>query len=394
MRVVHVNYDAAHTGGASIAMLRIHSALRLAGIDSIVACRALPDDPYSLLYKMSVTCRCKEFAFKVFQKITHGVCHSTGVVCNGMADFVNTLKPDIVQLHWLQLNTIGVRQLLKINCPIVWFTHDLWPMSGLNAHPETDWFKKGAPEGFWDKLSWSNKKEVVEKLGRRLTVVSPSEWAMKEAEGSIVFRNTKCYCIHCPVSELWIRAGKHLAQTTKPRNEKFTILFGATSGTQSKIKGWDRLIAAVKKLPQHERKLIRIFVFGETAENRIEGDVPVTFLGILNEQQLISQYFRADLFAFPSRRETWGQTKVESLCCGTPVITFNETACANGIRHKENGWISPEDDIDDYSHGLSWFIAHWMSGQCLKLEDEYKPYSGQAIANQWIDLYMSLLRGN
>ena len=70
MRVVHINYDAAHTGGASIAMLRIHAALRTAGVDSIIACRAFPDDHYSHLYKLPVARRCGKIAFKIFEKIT------------------------------------------------------------------------------------------------------------------------------------------------------------------------------------------------------------------------------------------------------------------------------------------------------------------------------------
>ena len=391
MRVVHINYDAAHTGGASIAMLRIHAALRTAGVDSIIACRAFPDDHYSHLYKLPVARRCGEIAFKMFQKITQGVCHSTGLICNGMSDFVNSLKPDIVQLHWLQLNTIGIKELLNINCPIVWFTHDLWPMSGLDACPETDRFKKGPPEDFWDKLVWRNKKEVVEKLGNRLTVVSSSEWAMKEAKESVIFRNTNCRCIHCPVSESLIRADEDETMSIRPFGEKFKILFGSTSGTLSRIKGWDRLIAAIEKLSADERKLIQIFVFGEMAENRIEGGVPVTFLGKLDEEALILQYRGADLFAFPSRRETWGQTKIEALCCGTPVIAFDETACANGIRNKENGWVSPPGDIDDYARGLSWFISNWRSGKRLKLANEYQPYSAQVIAKQWMELYNSLV---
>ena len=331
MRVVHINYDATHLGGASIAMLRIHAALRSVGVDSIIACRALPDDPFSVLYKLPLAYRCREFAFKVFQKVTQGGCPSTGVLCNGMAEFVNLLKPDIVQLHWLQLNTIGIKELLKFNCPIVWVAHDFWPMSGLDGYPKTDWFKKGSSEDFWNKLAWRNKKEVVESLGDRLTVVSPSEWAMKEAKESVVFRNINCRCIHCPVSESLIKASKDFSMMARPREGKFKILFGSTSGTHSRLKGWDRLIAAIGKLTSDERKLIQILVFGETAENRIEGGVPVTFLGKLDEEMLISQYHGADLFAFPSRRETWGQTKVEALCCGTPVIAFDETACANGI---------------------------------------------------------------
>ena len=111
-----------------------------------------------------------EFLAKVAMKLLFGHCYSTGLLVNGMADFVNSLHPDIVQLHWLQLNTVGIRELEKIHAPIVWFTHDLWPMSGVEPYPADEWYKNGAPKGSWiNRKAWEEKRwDECAAIGSRL----------------------------------------------------------------------------------------------------------------------------------------------------------------------------------------------------------------------------------
>ena len=141
MRVVHLNYYGAKYGGASIAMFRIIEAQRKVGIDSVVVCRTLSQEKSVCKYEPSIFRRGEEFFSKVAMKLLFGHCYSTGLLVNGMADFVNSLHPDIVQLHWVQLNTVGIRELERITAPIVWFTHDLWPMSGVEPYPADEWYK-------------------------------------------------------------------------------------------------------------------------------------------------------------------------------------------------------------------------------------------------------------
>jgi len=49
----------------------------------------------------------------------------------------------------------------------------------------------------------------------------------------------------------------------------------------------------------------------------------VHFLGALRGRELASAYASADVFAFPSRTDTFGLVMIEALACGTPVAAYS-----------------------------------------------------------------------
>ena len=64
-------------------------------------------------------------------------------------------------------------------------------------------------------------------------------------------------------------------------------------------------------------------------------DVPVTFTGYLSGDMLADAYASADIFAFPSRTETFGQAVLEAMASGLPVVgLLSEGVCdlvTNGL---------------------------------------------------------------
>lgn len=357
MRVVHINFDATGWGGASIAMYRIHTAMRRQGIDSIIACREDPKWPDARQLPMGRGRRIVVFGSRVLMKLAYGHVYRSCLVKTGMADFVNSMNPDKVVLHWLHIDAIGLREIPKIKAPIEWWLHDLWPMSGTVPYPETEWFKKGEPSENWvSRRSWRLKCETVRRIKDRLTVVGPSEWVCKEARESVVFRGATVSHEPYPMDPDF--AAEAARQERCLSRDRFVILFGAVGGTQNSIKGFDRLMAAVAILPQEIKPRIQINVFGETHADEIRDGVKLHYLGELKgSRSLVAAYKSAHVFAFPSRRETWGQVKSEALLCGCPVVAFDETACAEGVRHEENGWIARPDDWKDFAQGLLYFMV-------------------------------------
>src|SRR5881397_28210 len=56
--------------------------------------------------------------------------------------------------------------------------------------------------------------------------------------------------------------------------------------------------------------------------------LPVTFTGYLRNEELARAYASADLFAFPSCTETFGQVVLEAMASGLPVVgLFSEGVC-------------------------------------------------------------------
>lgn len=65
----------------------------------------------------------------------------------------------------------------------------------------------------------------------------------------------------------------------------------------------------------------------------------VTFSGAVEQKELPIYYSAADVCVLPSRYETFGLVILESLACGTPVITTKVGCAWEVIRHGINGWL-------------------------------------------------------
>jgi glycosyltransferase involved in cell wall biosynthesis len=80
-------------------------------------------------------------------------------------------------------------------------------------------------------------------------------------------------------------------------------------------------------------------------KNNLEANI--NFINQLPYKDLIPYYQAADLFLFPSDRETFGMVIIEAMACGTPVAAIN---CLGGpsevIKHNINGMLT---SLEDYS---------------------------------------------
>lgn len=71
---------------------------------------------------------------------------------------------------------------------------------------------------------------------------------------------------------------------------------------------------------------------------------PVTFTGYLRGEQLATAYASADVFAFPSETETFGQVVFEAMASGLPVIARHAEGVCDLVRHDETGFLVGDND--------------------------------------------------
>ena len=377
LRIVHINNDAQTIGGASIAMVRLHEALLAAGHESIICCQPYGADISNVLQiRLPFFSRLLKFFLKVLFKFIGVGFPSTGLLSTRMAQAVNALQPDAVICHWLQNDTLAIRELAQIKAPLFYYHHDLWPVRGLSAY---EWFKVPRRLLWLDTLVKQYKRKIYKKLGNHITPVCASKWVAAEIERSPMFEN--------PPRIIPLVLSDEFQTTSVPHNTSFRILFGSRVGFGDGIKGGDRLLAALRLIPLDERKQMELVVFGNSgAEEEVEG-LNIRFLGRLTGAPLVEAYQSSDLFVFPSRQETFGQTKIEALACGVPVVAFDETACAEGIRHRETGWVAPADDMASYAEGIRFFFAAWKRGQAVRVSaQETACYRRAAVVSQWEDI--------
>lgn len=65
----------------------------------------------------------------------------------------------------------------------------------------------------------------------------------------------------------------------------------------------------------------------------------VTFTGYLHDTALAEAYASADLFAFPSLTETYGQVVTEALASGVPVVAFAAEGVRDLVRNGQTGLL-------------------------------------------------------
>ena len=77
------------------------------------------------------------------------------------------------------------------------------------------------------------------------------------------------------------------------------------------------------------------------------------FAGQRSGQDLAAHYASADVFAFASLTETFGNVTAEALASGLAVVAFDYAAAAQLIRQGENGVLIPFGDNAGFVHGLA-----------------------------------------
>lgn len=71
----------------------------------------------------------------------------------------------------------------------------------------------------------------------------------------------------------------------------------------------------------------------------------VAFTGYLRGDELAQAYASADLFAFPSVTETFGQVVMEAMASGLPVVGYDAEGVRDSVRHGETGLLAPARDV-------------------------------------------------
>jgi len=121
-----------------------------------------------------------------------------------------------------------------------------------------------------------------------------------------------------------------------------------------------RVYANLKKLDKIEQDLVLVGkvdykghkIFDIIKDNNVEKFVKIT--GYVNDEELVALYNKADIFVYPSLYEGFGLPLIESMACGTPVITSNVSSLPE-VAGEAALYIDPEsdDDLEDQLLKLS-----------------------------------------
>jgi len=163
-----------------------------------------------------------------------------------------------------------------------------------------------------------------------------------------------------------------------PKDEDFTVAF---VGRRLWQKGWDIF---QKMIPLLKRENIRIKCVGKF-DKMIDG---VTYTGFLSSEELARTYSSIHAVIYPTRADVFGNVIVESLLCGTPVITTR----LNTRKGLELPLIYTDDEKDILSRVLE--LKHlWLNYKTEFFErcDEYRSAAIKYDARVVIPKFESML---
>jgi glycosyltransferase involved in cell wall biosynthesis len=405
MRILHVHgRDYPHVGG-TVSMCRLHRGLQTAGIDSRILCKQktheasaqIPSSPRLERLLGQVTLRLG------FNDIH---CVSSFKVRNTQA----YLETNIINFHGIHGGFFSYLALpsLAANKPAVFTVRDMWPYTGHCAVSyDCERWKIGcgacpypeAPPSLpsrrdTTRFEWKLKNWVCSRSP--LTIVTLSSRMTEQAKQSMLQRfpiyhipngvDTEAYQPLDPKlcrSMLGIPPGKHV------------LMFGA-GNLSRRHKGGDLLVKALHSLPPSLKPDIVLLLLGEAGEAIAEAvDLQVLPLGYVGGYRFKSMaYSAADLFVLPTRGEGLPNVLLESMACGTPMVSFDVGGVPDLVRPDITGHLAQPENAQDLRDGIIRLLEdeplrHSMRQQCREIA--LKEYAVELEVQRYIELYRRLL---
>ncbi|MFX1394338.1 MAG: glycosyltransferase family 4 protein [Promethearchaeota archaeon] len=111
----------------------------------------------------------------------------------------------------------------------------------------------------------------------------------------------------------------------------------------------------------------------------------VSFLGFIAEKDLQKYYATSDIYVFPSELEGFGQTIIEAMASGTPVICANKPPMSENIG--EGGKVFKINDSKDLSKKIIKLLSNRNELTNLKIKalEEIKRFDWLTVAHTYCD---------
>lgn len=309
---------------------------------------------------------------------------------------LSRIKPDIIHLHNLHNSYINIpmlfRYIKKHDIYVVWTLHDCWSFTGQCPHfimAKCDKWKDGCyccsqyrnyPSSKVDrtKTMWKLKKKWFSDI-KHIMIVTPSQWLASLVKESYF----KDYPIKVINNGINLEIFKPMESDFRKKNklEDIYIIIGVAN-PWSERKGLDVFIELSKRLNNN----YKIVLVG--TNEKLDKKIPDNIISIhrTNTQAEIAEiYSAADIFVNPTREENYPTVNMESLACGTPVITF-ETGGSPEIIDKMCGCVVSCDDINTLEKKIIEITSRELYSfkDCLKRS---KHFNENDKYNEYLNVY-------
>lgn len=410
MKVLHLwkSDSAQFGGGGALSMYRLHLALKEAGIDSKILCeKKTSDSPNISVIKRS---KWEKIADKLLEQMTSrlGLNDIHRVSSFGIKQNKVYQEADILHFHGTHSGFINYLALpaLTRNKPSVFTLHDMWCLTGHCANsydcdrwkigcgkcPYPDTYvpvKRDATNLEWKLKDWAYSQS-------NLTFICPSKWLTEQAKQSPLINR---FPIHHIPNGIDTRIFQPL-DPQKCRRElgippgKKVLMFASVKLNDYR-KGGDLLLKALASLPKSLKAETILLLMGASS---LEQDVGMQVLSlgyITDEHDKAVCYSASDLFIFPTRADNHPLVLLESMACGTPIVSMKVGGVPDSVRPQLTGYLAEAENVEDFRNGIIQLLEdqslhHQMRQDCQAIAQE--EYRLDLCTSRYTQVYRQLVK--
>ncbi len=281
-----------------------------------------------------------------------------------LVKWIRHINPDIIHLHCIHGYYIDVKVLFSFieesQIPVVWTFHDAWAFTGhctyfdfvncykwrvqcnkcpnLNAYPESYFYDNS-------KFNYIEKKQLFNQVNRMI-IVSPSRW-LGDFSNESFLSNYPVEIIHNGIDLDQFRPSSVAAIIEKYSLIGKHIILGVAS-VWSQRKGLSDFVKLRETLDS-SFCIVLVGLSEDQQKNLPQGIVCINRTESIKE--LASLYSAADVYVNPTYVDNFPTTNIESLACGTPVITYNTGGSPEAI-DVDTGIVVTKGDVNSLKEAI------------------------------------------
>ncbi len=385
-------------------MLRQHEALRSLGVDSHILCRVKTvNSPQVHEIKISKNMKRLEYVLmQAARRLGFNDLHCLSSYSIGDEEVIESA--DVVHIHGIHGNFFSYLALpaLTKKKPTLFSLHDMWCFTGHCASSyDCERWKTGCgncpypqihPPVRRDttRLVWKLKKRAFENSPFEIAV--PSRKMLEQVEESTL-KGRKVHYVPLAVDTEIYRPTHDwgLKQLLGIGEKKKVVLF-CTNDMKNHYKGGDLLLKALAGMSEPLKRKLHLLILGKGGQGFAEGTgIEAMDLGyISNERLKAAIYSLADVFVHPTRSDNFPLVILESLACGTPVVSFMVGGIPDMVRPGLTGYLARFEDVGDFANGMTCLLEDdslldRMRDNCR--ETAVKEYDLRSYSKKLIDIY-------
>ena len=297
-------------------------------------------------------------------------------------NFVDANNYPGVNINWINNDFIALNELSNIKKKTIITLHDLWLINTVFHHDVYN-YKKNFFTKLIDSFLIKKKKKIF--LNKNIKFVVPSKWVKNKVLNSKIFSKIEIKKIKKKILIIPnFSDDKHFCIKSSKKNiyNKFLVF-----KYPDYIKGYDNFLNFLNKSKEVNcLKNSTFIIIGQNFNNNYYykkfKNFNFIFYNYVDRKKLLDIYNEVDFTFMLSRAESFSLVSMESLLCGTPVISFKYNANNEFVKHKKNGFLFNKINKNELKIFYRWISSKNLLRKSIRNSISEK-YHNEKIKKKW-----------